>query len=66
MPLVHRVITDLSHRDYAGRRIAYWAHLTPNSIPMLTWLRACGAQVMVGSYDPNSIDERVAERLRSL
>ncbi len=65
----HRYITTLtehyaklvSQRDYRGKKLAYWGHITlTNMVPMMTALQQAGAEVVVGACNVDSTDDAAA------
>ena len=65
----HRVITpitehyarQISQRDYRGKRLAYWGHITAqNTIPMMLALKRAGAEIVIGACNVDSTDDVAA------
>jgi adenosylhomocysteinase len=70
----HRYITPLtehyaelvSQRDYRGKKLAYWGHITlTNMVPMMTALQQAGAEVVVGACNVDSTDDAAAAYIAS-
>lgn len=70
----HRHITPLTEhyaklvpqRDYRGKKLAYWGHITlQNAVPMFPALKRAGAEVVVGACNVDSTDDAVAAYLVS-
>lgn len=66
MPVTHRVLAALASRRVTRRRLAYWGHLTENSVLLLQWLAGTGVDLRVGVCDPNTASPAARERLRHL
>lgn len=65
MPVTHRIIGDLNERRAPGKRLAYWGHITANSVPLFEWLRNTGVELRLGICDPNTAPPEVLEHLSS-
>ncbi len=65
MPVTHRVIDDLKERRTPGRRLAYWGHITANSVPLFEWLDKTAVDLRLGICDPNTTSPEVLAHLSS-
>ncbi len=63
MPVTTHFCENLKNRDFSGKKLAYWMHITPNILPMLLALKDCGAEIAVGACNANSTDDAVAAYL---
>jgi hypothetical protein len=39
---------QISGRNYKGKKLACWFHITPNTIPMLLALKEAGVEITAG------------------
>ncbi len=62
-PITERYCRELSRRDYRGKRLACWMHITFNTVPMLVALAECGAEIALGACNVDSTDDAVAAHL---
>ena len=65
----HRYITPITghyagriaQRDYRGKRLAYWGHITrQNTIMMMLALKQAGAEIVIGACNVDSTDDIAA------
>ena len=65
----HRCITPITghyagriaERDYRGKRLAYWGHITrQNTITMMLALKQAGAEIVIGACNVDSTDDIAA------
>lgn len=64
-PITEHYCQKIAKHNYRGRRLAYWGHITQNSIPMLLALKQAGAAVAVGACNVDSTDDATAAFLAS-
>ena len=51
----------IAQRDYRGKRLAYWGHITAqNIITMMLALKQAGAEIVVGACNVDSTDDAAA------
>src|SRR5512136_2607276 len=63
-PLTEYYARQIAQRDYRGKRLAYWGHITmQNAIPMLLALKQAGAEIAVGACNVDSTDDAIAAYL---
>ena len=53
----------LAGRDYRGRALACWQHITLDLVPVATALHDAGATIAIGACNVDSTDDRVAAYL---
>ena len=63
MPITEHYCREISQRDYRGRRLACWMHITFNSPPMLLALAESGAEIAIGACNVDSTNDAVAAYL---
>jgi adenosylhomocysteinase len=60
-PITQYYARQVAQRDYRGRRLAYWGHITSQNITtMMLALQAAGAEVVVGACNVDSTDDVAA------
>jgi adenosylhomocysteinase len=60
-PITQHYARQIAQRDYRGRRLAYWGHITSQNITtMMLALKAAGAEVVVGACNVDSTDDVAA------
>jgi adenosylhomocysteinase len=65
-PITEHYSRQIAQRDYRGKRLAYWGHITGlNDIPMMLALKESGAELAVGACNVNSTDDAIAAYLVS-
>ena len=62
-PITEHYCHEISQRDYRGRRLACWMHITSNSLPMLLALAESGAEIAIGACNVDSTNDAVAAYL---
>ena len=62
-PITEHYCRQISQRDYRGKRLACWMHITANCPPMLLALVESGAEVVLGACNVDSTDDAVAAYL---
>jgi len=64
-PITEHYCRQIAQRDYRGKRLAYWGHITvQNIIPMLA-LKQAGAEIAVGACNTDSTNDAAAAYLLS-
>ena len=49
-PITEHYVRQIAQRDYRGKRLAYWGHITrPNTVSMMSALKQAGAEIVVGA-----------------
>lgn len=65
-PITDHFAHQISQRDYHGKRLAYWGHLTgQNLIIMMTALKKAGAEIILGACNVDSTDDVAAAYVAS-
>ena len=60
-PITEHFARQIAQRDYRGKRLAYWGHITfQNAIPMMLALKQAGAEIVVGACNVDSTDDVAA------
>jgi adenosylhomocysteinase len=60
-PITEHFARRIAQRDYRGKRLAYWGHITfQNAIPMMLALSQTGADIIVGACNVDSTDDVAA------
>ncbi len=60
-PLTEHYARQIVQRDYRGKRLAYWGHITgQNLLTMMLALKQAGAEIVVGACNVDSTDDAVA------
>lgn len=63
-PLTEHYVRQIAQRDYRGKRLAYWGHITlQNSISMMLALKQAGAEIVVGACNVDSTNDIAAAYL---
>jgi len=64
-PITEYYCRQIERRDYRGKRLAYWGHITPqNVIPMLA-LKQAGAEIAMGACNVDSTNDAAAAYMAS-
>jgi adenosylhomocysteinase len=63
MPITEHYCREVSGRDYRGKKLACWMHITFDNWPMLLALAESGAEVVCGACNVDSTDDRAAAYL---
>jgi adenosylhomocysteinase len=58
-PITEHYARQIAQRDYRGKRLAYWGHIT-RQITMLLALKQAGAEIVVGACNVDSTDDVAA------
>jgi adenosylhomocysteinase len=62
-PITEHYGRQVEQRDYRGKRLAYWGHITAqNVLPMLA-LQQTGAEIVMGACNPESTNDAAAAYL---
>ncbi len=58
-PITEHYARQIAQRDYRGKRLAYWGHIT-RQITMLLALKQAGAEIVIGACNVDSTDDVAA------
>ena len=60
-PITEHYVRQIAQRDYHGKRLAYWGHITrPNTVAMMLALKQAGAEIVIGACNVDSTDDVAA------
>jgi adenosylhomocysteinase len=60
-PITEHYARQIRQRDYRGKRLAYWGHITPqNTLCTLLALKEAGAEIVMGACNVDSTDDATA------
>ena len=60
-PITEHYVRQISERDYRGKRLAYWGHITKtNTVAMMLALKQAGAEIVIGACNVDSTDDVAA------
>ena len=60
-PITDHYCRQIAQRDYRGKRLAYWGHITAqNTITMMLALKQAGAEIAVGACNVDSTNDAAA------
>ena len=60
-PITEHYAHLIAQRDYRGKRLAYWGHITgQNTISMMSALKQAGAEIVLGACNIDSTDDIAA------
>ena len=60
-PITEHYCRQIAGRDYRGKRLAYWGHITvQNTIPMMLALKQSGAEITLGACNVDSTNDAAA------
>jgi len=60
-PITEYFAQQIAQRDYRGKRLAYWGHITgQNIITMMSAFKQAGAEIAIGACNVDSTDDVVA------
>ncbi|MFN8380107.1 MAG: adenosylhomocysteinase [Anaerolineae bacterium] len=62
-PITEHYCQIIRQRDYRGKKLACWMHITENSVPMLLALAESGAEIVVGTCNTESTNDAAAAYL---
>jgi adenosylhomocysteinase len=63
MPITEHYCREISQRDYRGKKLACWMHITVNALPMLLALAESGAEIVFGVCNVDSTHDAAAAYL---
>lgn len=63
MPITEHYCREISQRDYRGKKVACWMHITANLPPMMLALAESGAEIVCGACNVDSTDDAAAAYL---
>jgi adenosylhomocysteinase len=65
-PITEHYAHQIAQRDYRGKRLAYWGHITEhNLVLMMLALKQAGAEIVVGACNVDSTDDVAAAYVAS-
>ena len=64
-PITQHYSGQIAQRDYRGKRLAYWGHITLQNAIMMLALKQAGAEIAVGACNVDSTDDAAAAYLVS-
>jgi adenosylhomocysteinase len=60
-PITEHYARQIAQRDYRGKRLAYWGHITfQNTVQMMPALKEAGAEIVMGACNVDSTDDVAA------
>lgn len=59
-PITEHYAYQIAQRDYRGKRLAYWGHITHGAISMMSALKQAGAEIAMGACNVDSTDDVAA------
>jgi adenosylhomocysteinase len=60
-PITEHYVHQIARRDYRGKRLAYWGHITgPSTVSMMSALKQAGAEIAIGACNVDSTDDVAA------
>jgi len=60
-PITEHYCRQIASRDYRGKRLAYWGHITPqNIILMMSALKQAGVEIVIGACNVDSTNDVAA------
>src|SRR5688500_2125097 len=60
-PITEHYARQIAQRDYRGKRLAYWGHITrPGTVAMMLALKQAGAEIVIGACNVDSTDNVAA------
>ncbi len=60
-PITEHCARQIAQRDYRGKRLAYWGHITrPGTVAMILALKQAGAEIVIGACNVDSTDDVAA------
>ena len=59
-PITNHFARQVAQRDYRGKRLAYWGHLTSELNTMMIALKEAGAEIILGACNVDSTDDVAA------
>ena len=64
-PITEHYASRIVQRDYRGKRLAFWGHITAQNAIMMLPLKRAGAEIVVGACNVDSTDDAMAAYLVS-
>ncbi len=62
-PVTHSYYLQTAKKNFRGKTVACWQHITLSSIPLFMGLKKAGAEVFLGNCNTQTTDDRVAAYL---
>jgi len=62
-PITEHYCREISQRDFRGKRLACWMHISFNTVPMMLALADAGAEIVFGACNVESTDDKAAAYL---
>jgi adenosylhomocysteinase len=62
-PITEQYASLIAQRDYRGKRLAFWGHITAQNGMMMLPLKRAGAEIVVGACNVDSTDDAIAAYL---
>ena len=62
-PITEHYCNEISQRDYRGKKLAFWMHISSNTLPMMLALTESGAEIIFGACNVESTDDAAAAYL---
>ena len=62
-PITEHYCREISQRDYRGKKLACWMHISSNALPMMLALADGGAEIVYGACNVDSTDDAAAAYL---
>lgn len=59
-PVTEHFCCEVSQRNYQGKRLACWMHITFSALPMVLALVESGAEIVGGACNVDSTDDTAA------
>lgn len=59
-PITEHYSRQVERRNYQGKRLAYWGHITAQNVIPMVALRQAGAEIVMGACNPDSTDDAAA------
>lgn len=60
-PITEHYVHQIAQRDYRGKRLAYWGHITGhNTVLIMSALKQAGAEIVIGACNVDSTDDVAA------
>lgn len=59
-PITEHFCREVSQRDYRGKRLACWMHITFSALPMMLALAENGAEIVCRACNVDSTDDAAA------
>lgn len=59
-PITEHYAYQIAQRDYRGKRLAYWGHITQGILSMMSSLNQAGAEIVIGACNVDSTNDVAA------